>query len=150
MKVMLTQDVKGQGKKDQIIEVSDGYARNFLLPKKLAIIADAKAVNEARNKEASNLHKIEVAKAEAKATADKLSKIIVKINESAGNDNRLYGAVTAKDIAEKLQKDHGITVDKKKLILTEAIKTFGTYKVEIKLYGAEIVGTITVQVSPKQ
>lgn len=150
MKVMLTQDVKGQGKKDQIIEVSDGYARNFLLPKKLAIIADAKAVNEARNKEASNLHKIEVAKAEAKATADKLSKIIVKINESAGNDNRLYGAVTAKDIAEKLQKDHGITIDKKKLILTEAIKTFGTYKVEIKLYGAEIVGTITVQVSPKQ
>ena len=150
MKVMLTQDVKGQGKKDQIIEVSDGYARNFLLPKKLAIIADAKAVNEAKNKEASNLHKIEVAKAEAKATADKLSKIIVKINESAGNDNRLYGAVTAKDIAEKLQKDHGITVDKKKLILTEAIKTFGTYKVEIKLYGAEIVGTITVQVSPKQ
>jgi len=150
MKVMLTQDVKGQGKKDQIIEVSDGYARNFLLPKKLAIIADAKAVNEARNKEASNLHKIEVAKAEAKATADKLSKIIVQINESAGNDNRLYGAVTAKDIAEKLQKDHGITVDKKKLILTEAIKTFGTYKVEIKLYGAEIVGTITVQVSPKQ
>ena len=150
MKVMLTQDVKGQGKKDQIIEVSDGYARNFLLPKKLAIIADAKAVNEARNKEASNLHKIEVAKAEAKATADKLSKIIVQINESAGNDNRLYGAVTAKDIAEKLQKDHGITVDKKKLILTETIKTFGTYKVEIKLYGAEIVGTITVQVSPKQ
>ena len=150
MKVMLTQDVKGQGKKDQIIEVSDGYARNFLLPKKLAIIADAKAVNEARNKEASNLHKIEVAKAEAKATADKLSKIIVQINESAGNANRLYGAVTAKDIAERLQKDHGITVDKKKLILTEAIKTFGTYKVEIKLYGAEIVGTITVQVSPKQ
>ncbi|MBQ9978262.1 MAG: 50S ribosomal protein L9 [Clostridia bacterium] len=150
MKVMLTQDVKGQGKKDQIIEVSDGYARNFLLPKKLAIIADAKAVNEARNKEASNLHKIEVAKAEAKATADKLSKIIVKINESAGNDNRLYGTVIAKDIAERLQKDHGITVDKKKLILTEAIKTFGTYKVEIKLYGAEIVGTITVQVSPKQ
>ena len=73
MKVMLTQDVKGQGKKDQIIEVSDGYARNFLLPKKLAIIADAKAVNEAKNKEASNLHKIEVAKSEAKATADKLS-----------------------------------------------------------------------------
>ena len=150
MKVMLTQDVKGQGKKDQIIEVSDGYARNFLLPKKLAIIADAKAVNEAKNKEASNLHKIEVAKSEAKATADKLSKIIVKINESAGNDNRLYGAVTAKDIAERLQKDHGITVDKKKLTLSEPIKTFGTYKVDIKLYGAEITGTITVQVSPKQ
>ena len=150
MKVMLTQDVKGQGKKDQIIEVSDGYARNFLLPKKLAIIADAKAVNEAKNKEASNLHKIEVAKAEARATADKLSKLIVKINESAGNDNRLYGAVTSKDIVERLSKDHGITLDKKKLDMTESIKTFGTYKVEVKLYGAEIVGTITVQVSPKQ
>ena len=150
MKVMLLQDVKGQGKKDQIVEVSDGYARNFLLPKKLAIIADAKAVNEAKNKEASNLHKIEVAKAEAKATAEKLSKITVRIMESAGNDNRLYGAVTTKDIAERLNKDHGINIDKKKMTLSESIKTFGTYKVEVKLYGAEITGTITVQVSPKQ
>lgn len=150
MKVMLLQDVKGQGKKDQIIEVSDGYARNFLLPKKLAVIADAKAVNEAKNKEASNLHKIEVAKSEAKQIADKLSKTVVKINESAGNDNRLYGAVTSKDIAERLHKDHGILVDKKKIVMNESIKTFGTYKVEIKLYGAEITGTITVQVSPKQ
>ena len=150
MKVMLTQDVKGQGKKDQIIEVSDGYARNFLLPKKLAIIADAKAVNEAKNKEASNLHKIEVAKNEAKRIADLLSKTSVNIVEAAGNDNRLYGAVTSKDIAEKLAKDHGITLDKKKIVMTESIKTFGTYKVEVKLYGAEIVGTITVVVSPKQ
>ena len=150
MKVMLTQDVKGQGKKDQIVEVSDGYARNFLFPKKLAVIADAKAVNEAKNKEASNLHKIEVAKNEAKAIADKLSKITVSIQESAGNDNRLYGAVTSKDIVEKLAKDHKITIDKKKVVMTESIKTFGTYKVEVKLYGAEITGTITVQVSPKQ
>ena len=149
MKVMLTQDVKGQGKKDQIIEVSDGYARNFLLPKKLAIIADAKAVNEAKNKEASNLHKIEVAKDEARKTAEKLAKTTVKILESAGNDNRLYGAVTSKDIAEKLAKEHGISIDKKKIVMTESIKTFGTYKVEVKLYGAEIIGTITVQVSPK-
>lgn len=149
MKVMLLTDVKGQGKKDQIIEVSDGYARNFLLPKKLAVIADAKAVNEAKNKEASNLHKIEVAKTEAKAIADKLSKIVVRINESAGNDNRLYGAVTSKDIAERLAKDHGLTIDKKKITLTEPIKTFGTYKAEVRLYGAEIIGTITVQVSPK-
>ena len=150
MKVMLTQDVKGQGKKDQIIEVSDGYARNFLLPKKLAIIADAKAVNEAKNKEASNLHKIEVAKSEAKAIADKLAKITVHINESAGNDNRLYGAVTSKDIVERLAKEHGIALDKKKVVMNESIKTFGTYKVEVKLYGAEITGTITVAVSPKQ
>ena len=150
MKVMLLQDVKGQGKKDQIVEVSDGYARNFLLPKKLAIIADAKAVNEAKNKESSNLHKIEVAKNDAKAIADKLSKTVVKVCESAGNDNRLYGAVTSKDIAERLAKDHGINIDKKKIVMNESIKTFGTYKVEVKLYGAEITGTITVQVSPKQ
>ena len=149
MKVMLTQDVKGQGKKDQIIEVSDGYARNFLLPKKLAIIADAKAVNEAKNKEASNLHKIEVAKTEAKEIADKLSKITVKILAGGGAEP-LYGTVTSKDISEALAKDHGINIDKKKMVMNESIKTFGTYKVEVKLYGAEITGTITVQVAPKQ
>lgn len=149
MKVMLTQDVKGQGKKDQIIEVSDGYARNFLLPKKLAIIADAKAVNEAKNKEAANLHKIEVAKAEAKEIADKLSKITVKVLAGGGTE-RLYGTVTSKDISEALAKNHGIIIDKKKMVMAENIKMFGTYKVEVKLYGAEITGTITVQVSPKQ
>ena len=149
MKVMLTQDVKGQGKKDQIIEVSDGYARNFLLPKKLAIIADAKAVNEAKNKEASNLHKIEVAKAEAKDIADKLSKITVTLYEGGGTE-RLYGTVTSKNIVEALAKDFGINIDKKKVVMNENIKTFGTYKVEVKLYGAEITGTITVKVAPKQ
>lgn len=149
MKVLLLQDVKGQGKKDQIIEVSDGYARNFLLPKKLAIIADAKAVNEAKNKEASNLHKIEVAKAEAKEIADKLSKIIVTLLEGGGTE-RLYGTVTSKNIVEALAKDYGINIDKKKVVMNEAIKTFGTYKVEVKLYGAEITGTITVRVAPKQ
>lgn len=148
MKVMLTQDVKGQGKKDQIIEVSDGYARNFLLPKKLAIIADAKAVNEAKNKEAANLHKIEVAKAQANEIADKLSKTTVVIAAGGGTE-RLYGTITSKDIAEALAKDYGINIDKKKIVMNESIKTFGTYKVEVKLYGAEIVGTITVQVSPK-
>ena len=148
MKVMLTQDVKGQGKKDQIIEVSDGYARNFLLPKKLAVIADAKAVNEAKNKEASNLHKIEVAKAEAKAIAEKLSKTAVQILAGGGTE-RLYGTVTSKDIAETLASNYGINIDKKKIVMNESIKTFGTYKVEVKLYGAEITGTITVQVSPK-
>ncbi len=149
MKVMLTQDVKGQGKKDQIIEVSDGYARNFLLPKKLAIIADAKAVNEAKNKEASNLHKIEVAKKEANDIAEKLEKITVKILAGGGTE-RLYGTITSKDIAEALSKDHGIVIDKKKMLMNDNIKTFGTYKIGVKLYGAEITGTITVQVSPKQ
>ena len=149
MKVILTQDVKGQGKKDQIIEVSDGYARNFLLPRKLAVLANAQAMNEAKNKEAAKLHKIEVEKEEARAIAKRLEAITVKIVESAGNDNRLYGAVTSKDIAEKLAKDHGVTVDKKKIVMTEPIKTFGTYKVEVKLYTSEIIGSINVVVTDK-
>ncbi len=150
MKVMLIQDVKGQGKKDQIIEVSDGYARNFLFPKKLAVVADAKAVNEARNKEASNQHKIDVARAQAQELKERLAAVTLVITENAGSDSRLYGAVTAKDIAERLSRDHGIVIDKKKLMLGESIKTFGTYNVDVKLYGAEIVGTIKVQVCPKQ
>lgn len=149
MKVILTQDVKGQGKKDQIIEVSDGYARNFLLPRKLAVIADAKAMNEAKNKEASKQHKIEVEKEEARKIAKQLESITVKIVESAGNDNRLYGAVTSKDIAEKLAKDHKITIDKKKIVMSEPIKTFGAYKVEVKLYTSEITGSINVVVTDK-
>ena len=149
MKVILTQDVKGQGKKDQIIEVSDGYARNFLLPRKLAVIADAKAMNEAKNKEASKKHKIEVEKEEARKIAKQLESITVKIVESAGNDNRLYGAVTSKDIAEKLAKDHKITIDKKKIVMSEPIKTFGTYKIEVKLYTSEITGSINVVVTDK-
>ena len=149
MKVILTQDVKGQGKKDQIIEVSDGYARNFLLPRKLAVIADAKAMNEAKNKEASKKHKIEVEKEEARKIAKQLESITVKIVESAGNDNRLYGAVTSKDIAEKLAKDHKITIDKKKIVMSEPIKTFGAYKVEVKLYTSEITGSINVVVTDK-
>lgn len=149
MKVILTQDVKGQGKKDQIIEVSDGYARNFLLPRKLAIIADTKAVSEVKSKEASKQHKIDVEKEEARELAKKLSALTVKIVENAGNDNRLYGAVTSKDIAEKLAKDHKITIDKKKIVMPEPIKTFGTYKVEVKLYTSEIVGTINVVVTDK-
>lgn len=149
MKVILTQDVKGQGKKDQIIEVSDGYARNFLIPRKLAIIANAQAMNEAKNKEASKQHKIEVEKEEARNLAKQLESITVKIVEAAGNDNRLYGAVTSKDISEKLAKDHNITIDKKKIVMPEPIKSFGTYKLEVKLYTSEITGSINVVVTDK-
>ena len=149
MKVILTQDVKGQGKKDQIIEVSDGYARNFLIPRKLAIVANAQAMSEAKNKEASKQHKIEVEKEEARNLAKQLESITVKIVEAAGNDNRLYGAVTSKDISEKLAKDHNITIDKKKIVMPEPIKTFGTYKLEVKLYTSEITGSINVVVTDK-
>ncbi len=148
MKLILTQDVKGQGKKDQIIEVSDGYARNFLIPRGLAIPADAKSMNDVKNREDSRLHKIETEKAAAKEIAAKLEKITVKIVGQAGSDGRLYGSVTAKDIADALQKQFGIIIDKRKLTLTENIKSFGTYNTEVKLY-TDVVGKVKVTVSDK-
>ena len=141
MKVILTQDVKSQGKKDQIIEVSDGYARNFLFPKKLAIPADAKALNEAKNKEASRLHKIEVEKQQAQETAAKLDSLLVKIVAKSSADGRLYGAITTKDVADTLMKDHKIEVDKRKITLPEPIKTYGRFELEVKLYG-DVTGKI--------
>ena len=146
MKVILTQDVKSQGKKDQIIEVSDGYARNFLFPKKLAIPADAKALNEAKNKEASRLHKIEVEKQEAKELAAKLDATLVKLVAKSSADGRLYGAITSKDVADALLKDHKIEVDKRKISLPEPIKTYGRFELEVKLYG-DIVGKIHLLVA---
>ena len=141
MKVILTQDVKSQGKKDQIIEVSDGYARNFLFPKKLAIPADAKAVNEAKNKEASRLHKIEVEKQQAKDIAAKLDTVLVKIKGKSGADGRLYGAITPKDVADTLMKDFSIDIDKRKFNVPEPITTFGKFELEVKLYN-EVTGKI--------
>ena len=146
MKVILTQDVKSQGKKDQIIEVSDGYARNFLFPKKLAIPADAKAVNEAKNKEASRLHKIEVERQQAKDIAAKLDTVFVKIKGKSGADGRLYGAITPKDIADTLMKDFSIDIDKRKIGVPEPIKTFGKFELEVKLYN-EVTGKIHLLVS---
>ena len=148
MKLILTKDVKGQGKKDQIIEVSDGYARNFLIPRGLAIPADAKSMNDVKNREESKQHKIETEKAAAKEIAAKLENITVKIVGQAGSDGRLYGSVTAKDIAEALEKQFGIAVDKRKLSLPEPIKAFGTYNTEVKLY-TEVTGKVKVTVSDK-
>ena len=145
MKVILTQDVKSQGKKDQIIEVSDGYARNFLFPKKLAIPADAKAVNEAKNKEASRLHKIEVEKEQAQAIAAKLDSVVVTVKGKSGADGRLYGAITPKDIADALMKDFSIEIDKRKISVPEPIKTFGKFELEVKLYN-EVNGKIHLHV----
>ena len=145
MQVILTADVKGQGKKDQIINVSDGYARNFLFPKKLAIPADKKAIADVKNREASRQHKIDTERAEAQAVAEKLSGVLVKIKMGAGADGRLYGSVTAKDVAESLEKDHKIVVDRRKIVINEAIKAYGTYILDIKLY-PEVVGKINVVV----
>ena len=145
MKVLLLQDVKGQGKKDQIVDVSDGYARNFLFPKKLAVVADNKALNEVKNKEASKQYKIETEKAAARDVAAKLAEVTVKFTVNAGADGRLYGSITSKDIAEALQKQHKITVDKRKIVMPDPIKAYGTYNFDVRLY-PEIVGKVKVTV----
>jgi large subunit ribosomal protein L9 len=149
MKVLLLADVKGQGKKDQIVEVSDGYARNFLLPKKLAVIADAKAVNEAKNKEASKQHKLDVEKKTAQEIAKKLETIVLRFAYAAGPDKRLYGSVTSKEIAEALKKEHGIEIDKRKITLAQPIKSFGTFQAEVRLF-TDVNGTIHVEVTGKE
>ncbi len=146
MKVLLLADVKGQGKKDQIVEVSDGYARNFLFPKKLAVLADAKVMSESKSKEEARQFKLKEEKAAAKALADKLATLTVKINASSGGDGRLYGSITSKDIAEKLREQYKIEIDKRKLVLQDNIKSYGTYEVEVKVY-PEITSKLKVTVS---
>ena len=146
MKVILLADVKGQGKKDQIIDVSDGYARNFLFPKKLAVPADNKALSEAKSKEEAKQFKLKEEKAAAQALADQLSKLTVKITATSGADGRLYGSVTSKDIAEKLKEQHKVDIDKRKLVLSENIKAYGTYEIEVKVY-PEITAKLKVSVS---
>ena len=143
MKVILLADVKGQGKKDQIVEVSDGYARNFLFPKKLAVVADAKATSELRGKNESKQFRLDEIKSEAQKLAEKIASVTVKISRNAGADGRLYGAVTAKDIAEALEKDHAIVIDKRKLNLGDPIKLHGTYTLTVRLH-AEVDGKFTL------
>ena len=148
MKVLLLQDVKSQGKKDQVIEVSEGYARNFLFPKKLAIPADAKAINDAKNRQSSQEHRISVERDNAKALATKLEGITVKLSAESGNDGRFYGAITSKDIAEGLKAQFSIDIDKRKIMLDAPIKAYGTYKIDVKLY-TDVVGKLTVMVVEK-
>jgi large subunit ribosomal protein L9 len=149
MKVILCADVKGQGKKDQIVEVSDGYARNFLLPRKLAVEVTNQTMNEMKNRETSRLIKIEKEKEEARRIASVLEAGTVKITGSAGADGRLYGSITAKDIAEAVQKQLKVTVDKRKIELGDPIKGFGSFLLAVKLYGSEITGKIHLVVSDK-
>ena len=145
MKVILLCDVKGQGKKDQIINVSDGYARNFLFPQKKAIPADAKAQNELRGKEEAKQYKIAEDKKAAEELAAKIKDKEVGIKMGHGHDGRLYGSVTAKDIAEELEKLIGASVDKRKINLKESIKAYGKYDVEIKVH-PEVVAKFFVLV----
>ncbi len=149
MKVILLQDVKAQGKKDQIINVSDGYATNYLFPKGLAKPADAQALNDIKNKKAAEEHRIEVERAEAKATAEKLESIMLKIPASSGADGKLYGSITSKDIVEMLAAQAGIVIDKRKILSDEPIRTYGAYTREVKLC-RDIIGKIHLTVCEKK
>ncbi len=145
MKVILIQDVKGQGKKGDMINVSDGYARNFLLPRKLATEATADALNAKKSADLAKTHRIERERSAAIAARDELAEKPVKIFAKAGSGGRLFGSVTTKEISEALMEQHNIDIPKAKLVLDEPIKTFGTFEVKAKLY-TEITGIIYVQV----
>ena len=147
MKVILNQDVKGTGKKGQIMEVSDGFARNFLLPKKLASEATAANINTAEQQQAAAEHKAEVEKAEALAAAEKIKKLEVTCFIKTGKDNKVFGSVGSKEISEALMSQHKINIDKKK-ISAPTIKAVGQYTAEIKLY-ANISASLKVTVNAK-
>ena len=148
MKVILLADVKGQGKKNDVIEVSDGYGKNFLIPRKLAKVADAQSLNDVKVKEAARLYRIETVKKDAQALVEKLKTLQVKIPASSGGDGRLYGSVTSKDIVERLQADHGIVIDKRKIVMNDPIRAYGKYEIDVKLY-TEVTGKVYVLVCEK-
>ena len=145
MKVILQKDVKGKGKKGQMIDVAEGYARNFLLPQKLAIIATADAMNTMNLQAKAKAKADAEAKAAAQAIAEKLKSCQVKIAAKGGNGGKLFGAVTTKEISEGLKKQFNIDIPKQKLVQDEPIKAFGTYQVKAKL-GFEVSATVYVAV----
>ncbi len=149
MKLILLQDVRGQGKKGDIIEASDGYARNYLLPRKLAAQATADVLNAKKIADEATARRIQKEKEEAQQTARQLKELKVRIQAKAGSGGRLFGSVTAKEIAEELKKQHQVEVQKNKIVLDETIKNFGTYQVKVKLY-PEVTGTLNVVVTEQQ
>ena len=145
MKVILQQDVKGQGKKGQLIEVAEGYARNFLLPRKLAVPATADAMNTMRLQEKAKRAEEARLRAEAVENAEKLKNAPVKIAARAGANGKLFGAVTSKEVSDALQAQYGIDLGKQKIVMDEPIKAYGSYQLKAKL-GFEISGTVYVMV----
>ncbi len=146
MKVILQQDVKGQGKKGQMVNVSDGYARNFLFPKKLAVEATADNINTMKLQEKAKAAKLAEEKAQAQAIAEQLKELTVRVIAKGGNGGRLFGAVTTKEISDALKQQHNIDINKAKLVLDENIKSFGGYELKAKL-GHDIVGIVKVVVA---
>lgn len=145
MKVILTADVKGQGKKGQMINASDGYARNFLLPKGLAIVADKSAMTELESKQSAAAYHKEQEKKQAMELAEKLNEAVVTFTAKAGENGKLFGSITAKDVAEELKMQCHLVIDKKKIQLPDGIKTLGTTIVTVKVY-PEITAKIKVNV----
>ena len=145
MKVILLQDVKGQGKKGQLIEASDGYARNFLLPRKLAVEATADAVNTKKMNDKATQERIAREKAEALETSKKLREMTLVVKAKGGGAGRLFGSVTSQEIADALAKNSGIKLDKRKIVIADTIKSVGTYTVTCKL-GYEINAPLTVKI----
>lgn len=146
MKVILTQDIKGQGKKGQLVEVSDGYARNFLMPRGLAQEATKENLNVMHGKQEAEAYKKQMALDDAKELAKRLAEITVEIKAKSGENGKLFGSVTSKEIAEELLGTHHIKIDKKKLVLPDGIKTLGVTEVEIKLHpgvGAKLKVSVT-------
>ncbi|MBO5944393.1 MAG: 50S ribosomal protein L9 [Clostridia bacterium] len=144
MDVILKADVKGLGKKGEKVKASDGYARNFLFPKGLALEANAQSLTELRNREQSNQHKIDVEIAAANESKAKLQGKVLKITAKAGNNGKLFGSVTSKEVAAEITKQYGVKVDKRKITMDD-IKNFGSYKIEVKLY-TNITAEMTVMV----
>ena len=148
MDVILNADVKGLGKKGELVKTSDGYARNFLFPRNLAVEANAQAMTELKNREQSKQHKIDVATQQAKEAAEKLEGKTIKLTAKAGKNGKLFGSVTSKEIAEKIKAQFSIDIDKRK-VSVEDIKNFGTYTAEVKLY-IGISAKVFVQVGEQQ
>jgi len=145
MKVILLQDVKGKGKKGQMLEISDGYARNFLLPRKLAIEATPDAINTMRMNDKAAAEKAAKERAEALETAKKLREMTVTVTAKGGGAGKLFGSVTSQEIADALKAASGITLDKRKIVMSDPIKNVGTYTVQCKL-GYEITAPLTVKI----
>jgi large subunit ribosomal protein L9 len=148
MKVILQQDIRGQGKKGQMVEVSDGYARNYLLPRKLAVAATSDNINAMKIAEKARLAQLERDKENARAIAGKLDSMVVKIPARAGSGGKLFGAVTSKEISDALKAQYNVDIEKNKIVQNEPIKSFGSYDVKCRL-GFEISGVIHVVVTEK-
>ena len=145
MKVILLENIKGVGKKDEIINASDGYARNFLFPKKLALEANSENSAKLKARQESNDYREDVEKQEAVKMAEKLKGILLKVKVKAGENGKIFGGVTAKEISDELKKQYNFDIDKKKIDVKETIKTLGTVTVSVKLYEG-VIGNLKVDV----